>query len=248
MKNNKQNKGQVAIVVLLASAILLTLGISASKQTVTDTKIETDEEALKEAFNTAESGINNYLNDGGFNYNTESSGATVVSTAIGGSRSIASEGKVISNFNQLFWLVNHNSNGNIGETYYSGDSVTLNFDTGYRGSLKVDYFYIDTGIYKVSRFGYNCNGGTLVDGFDARSGSSVEIDLSSGSPLLLSITPIGQSTTLTLSGDSNFPQQGEELTSTGVAGGGVKTQIKTRYIYQIPSFFMEAITAANVIQ
>ena len=41
---NKQNKGQVAIVVLLASAILLTLGISASKQTVTDTKIETDEE------------------------------------------------------------------------------------------------------------------------------------------------------------------------------------------------------------
>ncbi len=247
MKNNKQNKGQVAIIVLLASAILLTLGISASKQTVTDTKIETDEELLKEAFNTAESGINNYLNNGGANYSTEGSGATVVSTAIGGSRSITSEGQVISNSNQLFWLVNHNSNGDIGATYYNSATVTLSFDTGYKGALKIDYFYIEGGVYKVGRFGYDYNGGTVVNGFTSSSGSSLTINLL-GNPLLISVTPIGQSTKLTLSGNSNFPQQGEELTSTGVTNSGVKTQVKTRYIYQIPLFFMEAITAVNVIR
>ncbi|MDD2482862.1 MAG: hypothetical protein PHE71_01085 [Candidatus Shapirobacteria bacterium] len=61
IKNNQSNQGQIAIIVLLASAILLTLGMSASRKTVTDTKVDTDEELLKEAFNTAESGINNYL-------------------------------------------------------------------------------------------------------------------------------------------------------------------------------------------
>jgi len=243
---NKQNKGQVAIVVLLASAILLTLGISASKQTVTDTKIETDEEALKEAFNTAESGINNYLNIGSNTYTAEGSGAEVVSTAIGGSNSIASEGQLASNSNQLFWLVNHD-NGDIGATYYSGPNVDLSFETGYAGALKIDYFYIEGGVYKVQRLGYNCNGGTVVNGFTPTGGSSITITLL-GNPLLISVTPIGQSTSLTLSGSSNFPQQGEELTSTGVTDSGVKTQVKTRYIYQIPLFFMEAVTAANVIQ
>lgn len=244
---NKQNKGQVAIIVLLASAILLTLGISASKQTVTDTKIETDEEALKEAFNTAESGINNYLNIGSTTYTAEGSGATVDSATIGGGNSIASEGKVIFNSNQLFWLVNHD-NGDIGATYYGGATVTLSFDTNYTGALKIDYFYIDGIDYKVKRWGYNCNNDTVVSGFERKNGDSIQLDLPLGESLLISVTPIGQSTTLTLSGNSNFPQQGEELTSTGVTSSGVKTQVKTRYIYQIPSFFMEAVTAANVIQ
>lgn len=244
---NKQNKGQVAIIVLLASAILLTLGISASKQTVTDTKIETDEEALKEAFNTAESGINNYLNIGSTTYTAEGSGATVVSTIIGGADSIASEGKVVYNSNQLFWLVNHD-NGEIGKTYYSDKTVNLSFDTNYTGALKIDYFYIDGSNYKVKRWGYNCNNDTVVSGFERKNGDSIQLDLPLGESLLISVTPIGQSTTLTLSGNSNFPQQGEELTSTGVTSSGVKTQVKTRYIYQIPSFFMEAVTAANVIQ
>jgi len=65
---------------------------------------------------------------------------------------------------------------------------------------------------------------------------------------LVSVTPLGGSAKITISGGSSFPLQGEELTSTGVTNSGVKTQVKTRYIYQIPSFFMEAITASGTIQ
>jgi len=247
MKNNK-NQGQVAIIVLLVSAILLTLGISASQRTITETKIETDEEALKEAFNTAESGINNYLDTKSANYTTDGSEATVVSSAIGGNGQIVSDGQVAANSNQLFWLVNHNEDGSVGTNYYGSNTVKLTFDTNYTGSIKIDYFYVSGGTYQVKRWGYNENGSNTVNGFNASSGSSVDIDLSAGSPLLLSVTPIDKNTNLTLSGSSNFPQQGEELTSTGVTNSGVKTQVKTRYIYQVPVFFMEAVTAANMVE
>jgi len=246
MKNNKQNKGQVAIIVLLASAILLTLGISASKQTVTDTKIDTDEEALKEAFNTAESGINNYLNNGGSSYTTGGGGATVDSATIGGSNQIFSEGQVLANYNQLFWLVNHNENGSIGETYYSSNFsiVADNSDV----ALKVDYFYIDgSDNYQVARFGCYSGVNASFVGFGDSSNCN-NISVVGKKSLLVSVTPLGGSAKITISGGSAFPLQGEELTSTGVTNSGVKTQVKTRYIYQIPSFFMEAITAANVIQ
>jgi hypothetical protein len=46
---------------------------------------------------------------------------------------------------------------------------------------------------------------------------------------------------LSLSGASNFPVQGEDLTSVGTADNGTKTQIKTRNIYQVPSFLFDAI-------
>jgi len=52
--NNQQ--GQVVLMVLLASALILTLGLSASRQATVETKIDTDQEMLKKAFNAAISG------------------------------------------------------------------------------------------------------------------------------------------------------------------------------------------------
>ena len=253
MKNKKiikQNQGQVAIIVLLASAIILTLGLSASKKTTTETKITSDEESLKQVFNTAESAINSYLNTGSVNYSTEGTGATIVSSQIGGGsvQTISSEGQILANSNQLFWLVNHEANGGIGVTYYADSSVNLSVDNGFKGALKIDYFYKDAGgNFGVKRLGCNYNGSNLVTGFSSDTSSCTTINLSAGSPLLLSITPIGASTSLTLAGH-NFPVQGEELTANSSSGGDVKTQIKTRYIYQVPSFLLDAITARNTIQ
>ena len=245
----KQNKGQIAIIVLLASAIILTLGLSVSKKTITETKITTDEESLKQVFNTAESAINNYLNTGVVNYTTEGSGATVVSSVVGNSSSLVSEGQILANSNQLFWLVNHDTDNNIGSGYYTGTSVDLKVNDGFNGSLKIDYFYKDAGgNFGVKRLGYNFGGNDLVTGFSANASTTVTLDLTAGSPLLLSIIPLGAPTGLTLSGSSNFPGQGEELIASGSTGSDVKTQIKTRYIYQAPSFLMDAITARNIIQ
>jgi len=245
----KQNQGQVAIIILLASAIILTIGLSASKTTVNNTKVSTDEELLREAFNTAESAINNYLNEGSITYTaSDGNNATVDSSTIGNSQSLASEGLVLANANQLFWLVNHNTDGSVGTEYYGSNSITLAVDSGFSGALKIDYFYLSAGEYKVKRLGCNYNNSSVVTGYTTDTSSCSTIDLSMGSPLLISITPLGVATKLTISGSSLFPSQGEELTSLGVTDSGVKTQIKTRYIYQIPSFLIDAITAKNIIQ
>lgn len=247
----KQNqKGQIAIIILLVSAVVLTLGLSASRKTVTNTKIETDEESLKEAFNTAESAINNYLVDTSkTTYTTTGGGASVVSSSIGNAVSLSSGGQVLANSNQLFWLVDHDTNGNLGTNYYSNTSVNLSVDSGFSGALKIDYFYIDnTNAYQVKRLGCNYNNSNVVTGYTTDTSSCSIIDLSAGKPLLISVTPIGSATSLTISGSSNFPSQGEEITADSNTSSGVKTQVKTSYIYQLPSFFIDAITAKNIVQ
>jgi len=246
----KQNQGQIAIIVLLASAILLSLGLSASKKAITDTKVDINEELLKEAFNAAESGINNYINTTNVNYDAgDGNNAVITKKDIGGGESItlSSEGLVLANTNQLFWLVNHEDDGSIGNNYYSGN-ITLTADNNFNGALKVDYFYIQAGgAYKVSRFGCNYGGSNTVVGFSSDTTNCSNLTLT-GSSLLLIVTPMGSATSLSISGSSPFPIQGEQLTAVGTANNGVKTQIKTRNIYQIPSFFTEAITAKNIIQ
>jgi uncharacterized protein (UPF0333 family) len=243
----KQNKGQIAIAVLLFSAIVLTLGLSASRKSVTDIKINTDEESLKEAFNTAESGINNYLNGSGNTYEAgDGTVATINSSIIGNSNNLSSEGKILNNDNQLFWLVNHESDGSVGTSYYSSGSISLDVDSGFSGALKIDYYYFN-GTYQVQRLGCNYGGSGLVNGFSSDTSNCYNLTLT-GSPLLLVVTPIGSPTSLTISGSSAFPQQGEELTAIGTTDNNIKTQIKTRHIYQIPSFFLESITAKNIIQ
>lgn len=251
----KHNQGQVAIIVLLVSAVLLTLGLSASKKTVTDVKVDTDEELLKSAFNTAESGINKYLSNKETTY-TDNNGGSAVVTAndIGGEQSLSSEGKVAANTNQVFWLVDHNTtNGTIGSQYYSSQNptitLTVNGDNSYSGAIKIDYFYIDpaTGAYKVARTGCNYNAASpVVTGFSNDKTNCQTISLT-GRSLLVSITPINGDTNITISGNGNFPIQGQTITSVGTVNADIRTQIKTRYTYNIPSFMFEAITAKNIV-
>lgn len=252
MRTNKQNKGQIAIIVLLASAIILTLGLSASKTAVTDTKVDMDEELLKEAFNTAESAINNYLDSKTTNYTTEGSSATIASTSIGGNNnetSLSSEGQVWANTNQLFWLVKHNENGSIGTNatdYYQGTYFKITADNS-SVALKIDYFYIDSfGAYKVDRFG--CYTGTNPSFVGFTYDCNNEIDTTDKKSLLVSVTPLGGPAKITIDGDSVFPSQGEEITAASSTDNGVKTQIKTRYVYQFPSFMLDAVTAKGTVE
>lgn len=259
------NQGQISIVVLLASAVILSLGLSASKRTTIETKIETDEQTLREVFNTAESAINQYLdgsiNEQGEYFDSKDNKAKITTQEIGGKNdehntsntfSLVSEGKVLANTNYFFWLVNHDENTDIGSTHYpSNVSVNLSVDNDFNGILKVDYFYIEGGEYKVSRQAYDFGSG-LVDGDNIKGViNQNERPLSfalTGDPLLIVVTPILKATSLSLSGSFEFPLQGEEIISRSESGGGVKTQIKTRHIFQLPSFFLEAMTARNKIE
>ena len=52
--NYKNSAGQVAIIVLLVSAVMLTMGLSMSRKESIDIKIDTNDELLKKAFDAAE--------------------------------------------------------------------------------------------------------------------------------------------------------------------------------------------------
>lgn len=245
-KNIKKNNGQIAIIVLLASAIVLTLGLSASKITTTEVKINTDEESLKNAFNSAESAINQYLSIGSTNYlsTTNNSGASIVATNIGGANSLTTGSQVPSGTAQLFWLVNHNSDGSIGNNYYPSSFTISAEDQNI--ALKIDYFYIESGVYKVSRFGCYKSSNSNIVGFNFDC--SQTINTSSKNSLLAVVTPLNGPTKITISGSSSFPIQGEDITSNSSTQDGIKTQIKTKYIYEFPTFMLDAITAKGSVE
>ena len=242
----RSSGGQVVLIVLLASALVLTMGLSVSKKTVTETKIDTDEELLKQAFNTAESGIDYYLKTGLKTYTSSDnkSSATVTMTNIGGGSTLASEGVVTDGNPYLFWLVNHNSDGSIGNSRLTGTINRICVDSEFTGGLKVDLFNLVGGNYGVSRTGYNIRN-EKVEGFGNLINGNCTGSISISSGLLLSITPIGDSTKITVESNMVFPSQGEEITSVGSVSDGVNTKINVLNKYEVPVFMLEAITSGD---
>ena len=251
----KQN-GQIAIVVLLISAIVMTIGLSVSKRTVVETKINTDEEQLKQAFNTAESGIDYYLKTTLKNYQTtdQSSSALVESTVVGNSPKIDLGGMTLAGKMQYFWLTGHDADGKINNSAYAGSVINLCVEKGYEGGLKVDYFYKTGANYNVWRNGYNIGPNTIVNNYvpttlDGNGCFALDnIPLSGYTPLLLTIRPVEKSATIVITGNSNFPAQGEEISSTGtVAGNSVSQVVRVFSQYQVPAFMIDAVTANSVL-
>jgi len=256
----RQN-GQVAIVVLLISAIVMTVGLSVSKRTVVETKIDKDEEQLKQAFNTAESGIEYYLKTSQTTYTaSDLSSASVSTEAVGVGRTINLGGIVLDNETQLYWLVGHNDDGTINyNAFYEGTVIDVCVNNNFAGALKIDYFYRNGGNYSVWRNGYNVANNNMVNGYTrVDPGASncipgmkaVNIDtipLSGNTPLLLAVRLIGwPSTNLVLRGDTDFPSQGENITSTGKVGNGVSQVVKVFNRYRVPVYMIDDITAYSV--
>jgi len=246
MKNiNKKQSGQVVLMVLLVSALMLTVGLSVSKNTVVETRVDTDEDLLKQAFNTAESGIEYYLATGYKQYAETNSSATVTAVNIGGGDEINSGGVVLSGQPFLFWLVNHDEvDKTIGTDMFTGSIDQICTDSNFTGGLKVDLF---TGNNLVTRMGYNMNGGSSVNGFNQISGNCTEaINVTDG--MLLVVTPIDGNTNIIVKGNAAFPSQGEEITSVGQMNGGVNTKITVLNRFnEVPPFMLETITSGDSV-
>ena len=250
-------KGQVAIFVLLISALIMTVGLSVAKRTVIETKIDTDEELLKQAFNAAESGIDTYLLDPsqtGYSSTTGSSAEIEVDN-IGDVNDLSFEETILENKSAFLWLRDRGVGGSLNySSGYDDEEISLCLtDTSggnFEGSLKVDYFYLDEGEIKVSRAGYNLSGTTEVIGYENMESNCADYELT-GTPLLLALTPILGSAKMSVSGDDSFPIQGERITSTGSAGevesAPVLRKVTVVNQYQIPYFMLEAVTAKGNI-
>ncbi|MFA4827107.1 MAG: hypothetical protein WC596_02515 [Candidatus Shapirobacteria bacterium] len=243
----KEERGQVALIVLLVSAVVLSLGLSVSRKTTVETKVDTDEELLKQAFNTAESSIDKYLVTGETAYSGGvGESATVAIDVIGNGTSLVSE-SLTEGKPAFFWLTTHNLDGSVNLAGSGMENIKICANnTADVGALKIENFY--SGGTKVKRFGANLYSSDSVNDFDDRSDNCYTLTTQNGS-LLLTVTPIFKttsgSTTITVEKSSNFPAQGEDLTATGKVGDqttGVSRKVRVRIGYKIPAFMLDALT------
>lgn len=236
-----KNKGQVAIIVLLVSAVMLSMGLTMSKRETTQIKINTNDELLKKAFDTAESGINYYLGTGGTNYSSPNGDSYAVITAntVGAGQTINFGEYTTLGGSENYWLVNHLANGDIGTSYYGGANVNV-CSNNYVGQVEVILFYGSN----VSRSVLNINNNCVVVGMKTN-------------PILLSIVPLtsGGKFYLDSNGGGNFSSQGTEINSqgnAGVASIGVNATTASKQIniisrYKIPGFMVVGLMAEGSI-
>lgn len=257
---NRQS-GQIALIVLLVSTIMLTVGLAMSKKTVVETSVDTVEEESKQAFNAAESGIDYYLGTGKTDYVAPGStdGSKISVTNLGAGQSIGTGLTIDQNSAAFFWLVAHAANETIDMTTFYNPSIPV-LDLCVRDNLpavEVGYFYHRLGQYMVTRRGYNVVGlGPTMPNFspiaaDAGCGSGWNrIDLAGvmtgvgGTGLLVVARPYGNNSPMVLKGSatSDFPNQGVEISSMGYAGE-VKRRVSVWRSYRVPTFLLDAVTA-----
>lgn len=233
-KFRNQQRGQVVLMVLLASALVLTLGLSASRQATIETKIDTDQELLKKAFNVAESGIENYLATGKTQYGEGSfdGSASLDIGVLGNTELLSFENITLPGGVENFILTDLVEEGIGGTDYYSkkDDTISVCDKNNGNGYFQIDYFYkLGMSINKESETK------KTVDG-------CVDFDLSAGDSMLLSVKPINFYPKIEIRGGAKFPIQGEEIKSTGKVDK-INNTVTVLNKFSIPTFLLEAVTA-----
>lgn len=260
MYKNIRQRGQIALVVLLVMAGALTLGMAVSKRAVVETRIDKDEELLKQAFNAAESGIDQYLGTGNADNYLSGDGLSSAKVSVTdlGTGDLIDFGETIqANKTEVFWLVGHDGDGNIDWSHYTGTKVNLCLTSSFGGGIKVVYFYKDTDGIKVMRWVY---GGGVENAPDLNFGLTtgcatgqtrvMEIDTSTTDPIMVVVTPIGGGVKMSLVSDgTDFKPQGKLVTSTGSSESGVNVTVKRqiRWNSSLINYMLEPLQSETSI-
>ena len=214
-----QAGGQVVLMVLLASALVLALGLSAARQATVETLIDTDQELLKRAFNAAESGIDYFVktdNKELGNADSPEGGSIVTTEDLGNQTTLSFDRKVGPENGEFFWLVDHTESGATGSVFYSDSDNTIDIcvDGALSVNLKIDYFYKEGVNYKVLR-GNGTNPIIATTGGVSNCINNYTLQPKS---VLIVVTPIGVDRQISIKGGYNFPVQGIKIKSTGMVG------------------------------
>jgi hypothetical protein len=231
-------KGQIVLVVLLVTSAVMMMGLSLSKGSIKEIQIDTNEETLKQTFNVAESGLDNFLinnNDSTYKFSEDSSFEAEVEV-----ENLEVTG--MSNRKAAFYEPQFlKLNG------YS-ENLKIELEENFEGAVKVDVFYVDG---KVERYGYNFNNGNCekdpcINGFEYKEG---EITINIGSEPksdFLVVTPLFFSTTVKFSGGS-FGDQGTKIVSTGTSLDGVESKVSVDEVFELPYFMLEGLVVEGNI-
>ncbi len=253
----KQN-GQILIIMLLIMAVVLTLGLTASRQVTTDLKVSRQQAESAKAYSAAESGLEKALAGLGTDKTDLEAGyvsATVEQQDIGGtSPELVWPSTVRQGEGMFFWLTGHHADGAIDyDNYYNG-SLTFcwqkadnNGDTipavvaalFYDQGKKVKYWALDAD--RDSR--------TNDNNFDAPVSPpaanecpnnsfnySKTISLSVNDPVFLWIRVFYADAQLGFKGNANLPIQGYVYTSTGEVAPTDAPEVISRRIQAFKTF------------
>jgi hypothetical protein len=235
MKNKNYKKGQIVLVVLLVTSAVMVMGLSLSRGSVKELKIDTNEETLKQTFNAAESGIDYFLTRGndveGVTYESPNKdfGASVTKKVL--------KVEDMANSRAVFFKPQF-----LQLDGYDGD-LTITLDDKFKGVAKVDVFYNNG---RVERYGYNFSEDEdmNITGFDQHTGE-INIRIGSDSDFLV-VTPLFAPTAVKFSG-GNFVVQGERIVSTGKSNDGIESRVSVDEVWELPYFMLEGLVVEGEI-
>ncbi len=251
----KTEKGQVALVVLLVSAVTLMLGLTASRKSTIDISIGHDQELSAKAFAAAEAGLEYALSeisadniDSSYYWDSPAAGseASVLLSELGGGGSYYPSDTYQPGEMAYFWLRNPTDFSE----YYSPRTIGLCWESGSDQAFVAHLFY-NNGSYAVVRGAVDEDAGRRgLNGFAAPSGSvtcdsgfegsiyDFTANVGVNEVMLLVIMPLYESTRLGIvSTGGNIPAQGYEITSTGTSAN-VSRALLMNYGWPIPPYYM----------
>lgn len=161
----KYQKGQIVLIVLLIMVVGLTMGLAVISRSVTNIKMSTQTEQSQRAFSAAEAGIEEFLRAGTIGtYPIGGASFTVSKSGVGGGIDPYVIKDVARDDTQTIWLAAHNADGTINEISGWYNETTINLCWDGNAALEAILLYKGGGVYKVSRY--------AVDPNDGRRGSN----------------------------------------------------------------------------
>ena len=151
--------------VLLVMSVILTLGLSAVSRSITDIRVSEQSQDSARAYWAAQAGLEKAILGQG-EQSGEISDVTyrVTKTGLGGAANFVLPEKVSSGESFTYWLVEHDSSGQINaETYFSDDSLIVYFGNEGEGAssdttpaLIANLVYLDSGgSYQSKKYAFD---------------------------------------------------------------------------------------------
>lgn len=171
--------GQVVLVILLLMAVILTIGLSIASRSVTDIKISQQTQEATRALWVAQAGLEKAIKANLGTAGEEMLGDipyNVSKTALGGGGEFVYPGKISADDTKTFWLVGHNSSGQIDESEkYQGSKLTVYWGEGLvTPALEITYIYKDNaGKFYFVRYAFDPQSRTPPTQFSSPGGGGV---------------------------------------------------------------------------
>jgi hypothetical protein len=258
--NSNMKKGQVLLIVVMLLATALTLALTASYQSITETQLTKLEEENQKALAAAEAGIEKALQS--------KQQGTFISLGLSNLSGVDTSGSLVEISDQgsntfvtpllqkdeqyTFYLANYNSQNKTLGSNSTAQAINLCFgSSSFNPALEITLIKSDT----VKRYAVNPQGATIIQNGTSSSSATncppndspftnqysiPSSDIGTNSQLLIVriIHTQNGATKIGFQGSTDFPLQGSTIISTAKTQAGVQKKVQLFQSYpQIPSDF-----------